>query len=144
MTVRAKLTLLNVAVLFLILIGMGMALRGRIYISMMNTLDRELASRASQLTQPRGGRPRGPGGPPGGMGDMMLGQQQGRKIQISLEMTITEMGIKIQTMTQTGIVATLDRPLMALAGHQFHQTCRFTARMALASTNGSRRPLIQN
>lgn len=79
MTVRAKLTLLNVAVLFLILIGMGMALRGRIYISMMNTLDRELASRASQLTQPRGGRPRGPGGPPGGMGDMMLGQQQGRQ-----------------------------------------------------------------
>lgn len=79
MTVRAKLTLLNVAVLFLILIGMGMALRGRIDISMMNTLDRELASRASQLTQPRGGRPRGPGGPPGGMGDMMLGQQQGRQ-----------------------------------------------------------------
>lgn len=79
MTVRAKLTLLNVAVLFLILIGMGMALRGRIDISMMNTLDRELASRASQLTQPRGGRPRGPGGPPGGLGNLMLGQQQDRQ-----------------------------------------------------------------
>ncbi len=79
MTVRAKLTLLNVAVLFLILIGMGMALRGRIDISMMNTLDRELASRATQLTQPRGGRPRGPGGPPGGLGNLMLGQQQGRQ-----------------------------------------------------------------
>lgn len=66
MTVRAKLTLLNVTVLFLILIGMGLGLRSRIYISMMNTLDRELASRASQITQPRGGRPRGPGGPLGG------------------------------------------------------------------------------
>ena len=79
MTVRAKLTLLNVAVLFLILIGMGMALRGRIYISMMNTLDRELSGRATQLTQPRGGRPRGPGGPQGGPGNLMLGQQQGRQ-----------------------------------------------------------------
>ena len=79
MTVRAKLTLLNVTVLFLILIGMGMALRGRIYISMMNTLDRELSGRATQITQPRGGRPRGPGGPPGGLGNMMLGQQQGRE-----------------------------------------------------------------
>jgi len=79
MTVRAKLTLLNVTVLFLILIGMGMALRGRIYISMMNTLDRELSGRAIQLTQPRGGRPRGPGGPLGGPGNMILGQQQGRE-----------------------------------------------------------------
>ena len=75
MTVRAKLTLLNVTVLFLILIGMGMALRGRIYISMMNTLDRELASRASQLTQPRGGRPRGPGGPIGGPLSFLLNQR---------------------------------------------------------------------
>lgn len=75
MTVRAKLTLLNVTVLFLILIGMGMALRGRIYISMMNTLDRELASRASQLTQPRGGRPRGPGGPLGGPLGYVLNQR---------------------------------------------------------------------
>ena len=79
MTVRAKLTLLNVTVLFLILIGMGMALRGRIYISMMNTLDRELSGRATQLTQPRGGRPRGPGGPPVRLGNMMLGQQQGHE-----------------------------------------------------------------
>ncbi|MFM2223173.1 MAG: hypothetical protein RLZZ78_1430 [Armatimonadota bacterium] len=76
MTVRAKLTLLNVTVLFLILIGMGMALRGRIYISMMNTLDRELASRASQITQPRGGRPRGPGGPLGGLIGTLNRQQQ--------------------------------------------------------------------
>ena len=79
MTVRAKLTLLNVTVLFLILIGMGMALRGRIDISMMNTLDRELASRASQVTQPRGGRPRGPGRLLGGPLNLILGQpQQGR------------------------------------------------------------------
>lgn len=76
MTVRAKLTLLNVTVLFLILIGMGMALRGRIYISMMNTLDRELASRASQITQPRGGRPRGPGEPLGGLIGNLNRQQQ--------------------------------------------------------------------
>lgn len=76
MTVRAKLTLLNVTVLFLILIGMGMALRGRIYISMMNTLDRELASRASQVTQPRGGRPRGLGGPLGGPRNLMPGDPQ--------------------------------------------------------------------
>jgi len=79
MTVRAKLTLLNVAVLFLILIGMGMALRSRIYISMMNTLDRELSGRATQVTQPRGGRPRSPGEPPGGLGNLMLGQQQGHE-----------------------------------------------------------------
>ncbi len=79
MTVRAKLTLLNVTVLFLILIGMGMALRGRIDISMMNTLDRELAARASQVIQPRGGRPRGPGGAPGGLGSLILGQQQGHQ-----------------------------------------------------------------
>ena len=45
---------------------------------MMNTLDRELSGRATQITQPRGGRPRGPGGPPGGLGNMRLGQQQGR------------------------------------------------------------------
>ncbi|MFM7187274.1 MAG: HAMP domain-containing protein, partial [Armatimonadota bacterium] len=75
MTVRAKLTLLNVTVLFLILIGMGMALRGRIYISMMNTLDRELASRANPLMQPRGGRPRGPGGPLGGPLSFILNQR---------------------------------------------------------------------
>ena len=82
MTVRAKLTLLNVSVLFLILIGMGMALRGRIYISMMNTLDRELASRASQITQPRGGRPRGPGGPRNPMpGDPRQNRGQGPNSQ---------------------------------------------------------------
>lgn len=75
MTVRAKLTLLNVTVLFLILIGMGMALRGRIYISMMNTLDRELASRANPLMQPRGGRPRGPGGTLGGPLSFILTQR---------------------------------------------------------------------
>lgn len=79
MTVRAKLTLLNVTVLFLILIGMGMALRGRIYISMMNTLDRELASRANQLTQPQGGRPRGFGGPIGGPLGVLLSQREQRR-----------------------------------------------------------------
>ena len=57
MTVRAKLTLLNVTVLFLILIGMGMALRGRIDISMMNTLTLILG----QPQQGRGQDPNQPG-----------------------------------------------------------------------------------